>query len=134
MSDAVGDPSSAPREGGVGAPVPDDVELPMRNRRVRKRGIGLRGPLALAAALAAGLALSFVAFAAGISDASPPADPKAEGIVVLGQVKKGVPASELRVGMEMQLAVDTLYADDDHTYLVYVWEPAGARAAESGEA
>jgi uncharacterized SAM-binding protein YcdF (DUF218 family) len=83
MSDAVGDPSSAPREGGVGAPVPDDVELPMRNRRVRKRGIGLRGPLALAAALAAGLALGFVAFAAGISDASPPADPKAEGIVVL---------------------------------------------------
>jgi len=39
-------------------------------------------------------------------------------------VKKGVPASQLRVGMEMQLAVDTLYADTEHEYLVYVWEPA----------
>ena len=53
-------------------------------------------------------------------------------------MKKGVPASDLRVGMEMQLAVDTLYADTEHEYLVYVWEPtdgsdAQARAAESEE-
>jgi hypothetical protein len=46
-----------------------------------------------------------------------------EGIVVLGQVKRGIPASALSVGMEMQLAVDTLYADTEHEYLVYVWEP-----------
>ena len=33
-----------------------------------------------------------------------------EGIVVLGQVAKGVRAAELKVGMEMQLELDTLYA------------------------
>ena len=49
---------------------------------------------------------------------------EADGIVVLGQVKRGTPASALSVGMEMQLAVDTLYADTEHEYLVYVWEPA----------
>ena len=47
-----------------------------------------------------------------------------ERIVVLGQVAKGVTAAELRVGMDMQLEVDTLYRDDDHEYLVYVWAPA----------
>ena len=47
-----------------------------------------------------------------------------EGIVVLGQVAKGVRASELHVGMEMQLELDTLYRDDEHEYLVYVWAPA----------
>jgi hypothetical protein len=46
------------------------------------------------------------------------------GIVVLGQVAKGVRASELHVGMEMQLELDTLHRDDDHEYLVYVWAPA----------
>ena len=45
-------------------------------------------------------------------------------IVVLGQVAQGVSAADLRVGMEMQLEVDTLYRDDDHEYLVYVWAPA----------
>ncbi len=47
-----------------------------------------------------------------------------EGIVVLGQVAKGVRADELHVGMEMQLEVDALYRDDEHEYLVYVWAPA----------
>ena len=47
-----------------------------------------------------------------------------EGIVVLGQVARGVTAAELSVGMEMQLEIDTLYRDDDHEYLVYVWAPA----------
>ncbi len=52
-----------------------------------------------------------------------------EGIVVLGQVAKGVRASELRVGMEMQLELDTLYRDDDHEYVVYVWAPAAPGTA-----
>ena len=43
---------------------------------------------------------------------------------MLGQVAKGVRAAELRVGMEMQLEIDTLYRDDEHEYLVYVWAPA----------
>ena len=47
-----------------------------------------------------------------------------EGIVVLGQVAKGVQAAELRVGMDMQLELDALYRDDDHEYVVYVWAPA----------
>jgi uncharacterized OB-fold protein len=51
---------------------------------------------------------------------------ESEGIVVLGKVKEGVRAADLRVGMEMQLGIDMLYADDEHEYLVYVWEPAEA--------
>ncbi len=51
-----------------------------------------------------------------------------EGIVVLGQVAKGVRAEELHVGMEMQLEIDALYRDDDHEYLVYVWAPAAPPA------
>ena len=47
-----------------------------------------------------------------------------EGIVVLGQVAKGVHAADLRVGMEMQLELDMLHRDDEHEYLVYVWAPA----------
>jgi hypothetical protein len=30
--------------------------------------------------------------------------------------------------MEMQLEIDTLYRDDDHEYLVYVWAPAAPAA------
>ena len=51
-----------------------------------------------------------------------------EGIVVLGQVAKGVRAADLRVGMEMQVAIEVLSHDDDHDSLVYVWEPASWRA------
>ena len=83
MNDAVRDPGSARPEGGVGAAVANDVELPMRNGRVRRRGNGLRGLLALVAALAAGLAVGFIAFVSAISSATPPADPRAQGIVVL---------------------------------------------------
>jgi uncharacterized OB-fold protein len=54
-----------------------------------------------------------------------------EGIVVLGQVAKGVRASELKVGMEMQLEIDTLHRDDEHEYLVYVWAPAAPAAPEA---
>ena len=50
-----------------------------------------------------------------------------EGIVVLGQVAKGVRAADLKVGMEMQLELDTLHRDDEHEYLVYVWAPAAPR-------
>jgi uncharacterized OB-fold protein len=52
-----------------------------------------------------------------------------DGIVVLGQVAKGVTADDLEVGMEMQLELDVLHRDDDHDYLVYVWAPAAPSAA-----
>lgn len=57
---------------------------------------------------------------------------EAEGLVVLGQVAKGVMAKDLEVGMEMQLELDTLYTEGDTEYLVYVWAPAApSKAGES---
>lgn len=50
---------------------------------------------------------------------------EAEGLIVLGQVPKGVTAADLRVGMEMQLELDTLFVDDDGAeHVVYTWAPA----------
>jgi uncharacterized protein len=50
---------------------------------------------------------------------------EAEGLVVLGQVPKGVRGADLRVGMPMELELDTLYREDGVDHLVYVWAPAG---------
>ncbi len=57
-----------------------------------------------------------------------------EGIVVLGQVAKHVHAADLKVGMEMQLELDTLYTDEQYEYLVYVWAPAAPSAGNAGGA
>ena len=46
--------------------------------------------------------------------------------MVLGQVAKGVRSTDLRVGMEMQVAIEVLSHDDEHDSSVYVWEPVGA--------
>ena len=54
-----------------------------------------------------------------------------ESLVVLGQVVPGVAVDELSVGMEMELAIDVLYSDEDHDYLVWKWAPVGHR--ENGE-
>ncbi len=43
---------------------------------------------------------------------------------MLGQVPRACMAADLHVGMEMQIAIEVLSHDDDHDYLVYVWEPA----------
>ena len=48
-----------------------------------------------------------------------------ENLVVLGQVVAGVSVGDLSVGMEMELALDVLYSDDEHDYLVWKWAPAG---------
>ena len=53
---------------------------------------------------------------------------------MLGQVAKGVQASDLKVGMEMQLEIDTLHRDDEHEYLVYVWAPAAPADSADAEA
>ena len=50
-----------------------------------------------------------------------------EKMVVLGQVARGVNVSTLAVGMRMELVADTLYADDEHEYLVWKWKPTAAR-------
>jgi uncharacterized OB-fold protein len=46
-----------------------------------------------------------------------------EKMVVLGQVAKGVEASELKAGMNVELVLETLYKDDDNEYLVWKWKP-----------
>ena len=53
---------------------------------------------------------------------------------MLGQVAKHVHAADLQVGMEMQLELDTLYTDDEHEYLVYVWAPAAPTTPAAGGA
>ncbi len=49
----------------------------------------------------------------------------AEKMVVLGQVVAGVPATQLRVGAQKELVLDTLYSDDDNDYLMWKWQPIG---------
>ena len=50
---------------------------------------------------------------------------EAERMVVLGQVVKGVAVSDLRVGQEMELVLDTLYSDADSDRLIWKWKPVG---------
>ena len=53
-----------------------------------------------------------------------------EQMVVLGQVAAGVEASDLAIGDEVELVLDTLYEDDEHRYLVWKWAPVeGGRRA-----
>ena len=46
-----------------------------------------------------------------------------EKMVVLGQVVAGVGVTDLAVGQEVELVLDTLYQDDEHDYLVWKWQP-----------
>lgn len=73
MSDAVREPKRATPTSGAA-----DTEAPMR-------GFGrlLRAVILLTGAIAVALVVGFVAFATQIAGAAPPANPKAEGIVVL---------------------------------------------------
>jgi uncharacterized OB-fold protein len=49
----------------------------------------------------------------------------AEGLIVLGKVAKGTLAEDLKVGIEMELAIEPLYRDDDGVErTVYVWRIA----------
>ncbi len=53
---------------------------------------------------------------------------EAEKMVVMGQAASGVTVADLSVGTEVELVLDTLYADDEHDYLVWKWQPVGAEA------
>jgi uncharacterized OB-fold protein len=55
-----------------------------------------------------------------------------EKLVVMGQVVGGVTVDDLAVGDEVELVVETLYAEDDTDYLVWKWRPLGA-GATAGE-
>jgi uncharacterized OB-fold protein len=48
----------------------------------------------------------------------------AEGLVVLGQVVRGVGAADLHVGLPMRLTTEVLYTDEDgDDRLVWAWAP-----------
>ncbi len=49
-----------------------------------------------------------------------------ERMVILGQLAEGVDPKTLEVGQEMELALGTLYEDDEHEYIVWKWKPAAA--------
>jgi len=55
-----------------------------------------------------------------------------EKMVVLGQCVAGITPADLQIGQEMQLALDTLYEDDEHEYVVWKWRPVG-QASQEGE-
>jgi uncharacterized OB-fold protein len=49
----------------------------------------------------------------------------AEKLVVMGQVVPGVTVDDLAVGDEVELVIDTLYAEDGQDFLVWKWRPLG---------
>ena len=50
-----------------------------------------------------------------------------EGLVVLGQVAQGYGVADLRVGAEVELVVETLYADETGERLIWRWKPVPVR-------
>lgn len=52
-----------------------------------------------------------------------------EGLTVLGQVAEGYGVADLRVGAEVELVVETLYADETGERSIWRWKPV----AELGE-
>ena len=53
-----------------------------------------------------------------------------EQMVVLGQLATAADATQLEVGMDMELVLGPLYEDDDHEYVVWQWAPAAPKGAE----
>lgn len=49
-----------------------------------------------------------------------------EKMVVLGQVVDGVGASQLEVGMQMELVLGTLFEDEKSETIIWKWKPAAA--------
>jgi uncharacterized OB-fold protein len=47
----------------------------------------------------------------------------AEGLVVLGQVAEGYAVTDLRVGSEVELVVETLYRDETGERTIWRWKP-----------
>ena len=46
-----------------------------------------------------------------------------ESMVICGQMMPGIQISDMQVGMEVQVALDVLYEDDEYQYMVWIWEP-----------
>ena len=49
-----------------------------------------------------------------------------EKMIILGQVATGVGVESLKVGMAMELVLETLYREGDTDKLIWKWKPAGA--------
>jgi hypothetical protein len=49
-------------------------------------------------------------------------------MIVLGQIAKGVSVDHLRVGMRVELILETLYADTQFEKVIWKWQPADADA------
>lgn len=47
-----------------------------------------------------------------------------EKLVVLGQMLKGTELSSMKIGMDVELRLETLYEDDDKEYITWKWAPA----------
>lgn len=46
-----------------------------------------------------------------------------EKMIVLGQIVDGVDLNKLKLGQEMELIIDTLYATEEDEYTVWKWRP-----------
>jgi hypothetical protein len=49
-------------------------------------------------------------------------------MIVLGQVAKGIGVERLRVGMRVEVILETLYADTQLERVIWKWQPADADA------
>jgi uncharacterized OB-fold protein len=49
-------------------------------------------------------------------------------MIVLGQITKGVRTEQLRVGMRVELVLETLYADTQFEKVIWKWRPADGDA------
>jgi uncharacterized OB-fold protein len=52
-----------------------------------------------------------------------------EKMVVMGQVARGHSTTDLRVGMPMELVVETLFEDEQTEYVVWKWKPTASSAS-----
>ncbi|MGN0063249.1 MAG: Zn-ribbon domain-containing OB-fold protein [Nocardioides sp.] len=54
-----------------------------------------------------------------------------EGLVVLGQVADGFGVSDIKVGTEVELVVETLYTDESGERTIWRWKPVAADEEKS---
>lgn len=58
---------------------------------------------------------------------------EAEGIVILGQVAKGVMAADLSIGQEVEVDLQVLYRDDEGVdHWIWTWAPSAPKARSNG--
>ena len=55
-----------------------------------------------------------------------------EKLVVLGQLVKGVGVDDVSIGDEVELAIETLYTEEEAEYLVWKWKPVNSGEATKG--